>query len=79
MPPISIYGTTYDPFPDGHYIHPFHDQIWDYSGDDGKEHPRTVRLSLRIDWRMTMVLGCGNADVRSLERHPRETQLVGKD
>ena len=65
MPPISIYGTAYDPFP---------------NGDDGKEHPRAVRLlSLRIDWRMTMVLGCGNADVRSLERHLRKTQLVGKD
>ena len=65
MPPVSIYGTAYDPFP---------------NGDDGKEHPRAVRLlPLRIDWRMTMVLGCGNADVRSLKRHLRKTQLVGKD
>ena len=29
MPPISIYGTAYDPFP---------------NGDDGKENPRSVRL-----------------------------------
>ena len=42
--PISIYGFAYDPFPDGHYIHPFHELTWDYSEDEGKEHPRTVRI-----------------------------------
>jgi hypothetical protein len=36
--------TWYNPFPDGHYIHPFHDESWDYSPDEGREHPRTVRL-----------------------------------
>ncbi|KAF9643802.1 hypothetical protein BDM02DRAFT_3181715 [Thelephora ganbajun] len=35
---------TYDPFPGGYYIHPFHDRIWDYSHRMGREHPRTVRL-----------------------------------
>ncbi|KAF9789748.1 hypothetical protein BJ322DRAFT_1203235 [Thelephora terrestris] len=31
----------YDPFPDGHYIHPFHQGRY-YSRSEGKEHPRTV-------------------------------------
>ena len=41
-PHISLYGMPYNPFPDGHYIHPFHDQSRDYSSSEGKEHPRTV-------------------------------------
>ncbi|KAF9643994.1 hypothetical protein BDM02DRAFT_3122643, partial [Thelephora ganbajun] len=44
MSPIPMYGFTYGPFPHGHYIHPFHDQTWDYSNNEGREHPRTVRL-----------------------------------
>ena len=39
MPTISVYGFDYDPFPDGHYIHPFHDWGCEYSLDEGKEHP----------------------------------------
>ena len=39
-----VLGFDYDPFPDGHYIHPFHDRTWDYSEDEGREHPRTVRF-----------------------------------
>ncbi|KAF9789747.1 hypothetical protein BJ322DRAFT_554021 [Thelephora terrestris] len=34
-------GAEYDPFPDGHYIHPFHQGQF-YFRKEGKEHPRTV-------------------------------------
>lgn len=46
MSPISMYGFTYDLFPNGHYVHPFHDRIWEYTEDEGKEPPRTVRFLL---------------------------------
>ena len=42
QPGIPLYGLTYDPFPGGHYIHPFHSGEWDHSSDKGKERPRTV-------------------------------------
>ena len=41
---VRYYAPTYDPFPDGHYIHPFREQAWDDSDNEGKEHPRTVRF-----------------------------------
>ena len=41
---LFVYGSTCDTFPNDHYIHPFHGTIWDYSGKEGKEHPRTVRV-----------------------------------
>ena len=36
------YAPTYDPFPGGHYVHPF--LTWEDSDNEGKEHPRTVRV-----------------------------------
>lgn len=44
MSTVSVYGFTYEPFPDGHYIHPFHGLAFEYSEDEGKEHPRPVRF-----------------------------------
>ena len=41
---MIAYGFAYDPFPGGHYIHPFHDQTYEYSEDEGKKHPRAVRF-----------------------------------
>jgi len=41
---LFIYGLSYDPFPGGHYIHPFHEKTYGYLEDEGKEHPRTVRF-----------------------------------
>ena len=86
MSPIRMPdGSTYDPFPDGHYIHPFHNQTWDYSDDDGKEAPRTVRSPfvplrfLKLTEGRRWLLGRRNADVCSLERNSRKTQLVGED
>ena len=41
---VLIYGLNYDPFPGGHYIHPFHEKTHGYLEDEGEEHPRTVRF-----------------------------------
>ena len=41
--PWTARSADYDPFPYGHYIHPFH-QGQHYSREKGKEHPRTVRI-----------------------------------
>ena len=82
---MSRCDSTYDPFPDGHYIHPFHELVWEYEDNGGKEHPRTVRShavtleTTRFDRKTTLVSDRRNADVRSLERHSGEIQLVGKD
>ena len=48
MPRISTHGFAYDPFPRGHYIHPFHDDHGEYYEDEGREHPRTVRFLFAI-------------------------------
>ena len=50
MPLVTAHGFIYDTFPDGHYIHPFHDQAWEYFEDEGKEHPRTVMFPFHSDF-----------------------------